>query len=137
VSWLVDTNVLSEPTQKSPEAKVVEWLREHAGDYYVSSVTIGELTFGIRRLPLGRKRRGLEAWLELTLDRLEGRILTLTNRIAMEWGGLMAQTEARGRRMPVADGQIAATARRHGLILVTDNTEDFKHCGVKVINPFS
>ena len=137
MSWLVDTNVLSKPTQKFPEAKVVEWLREQAGEYYVSSVTIGELTYGIRRLPSGQKRRSLEAWLELTLDRLEGRVLALNSRLATEWGCLTAEMEAHGRRMPVADGQIAATARRHGLTVVTDNVDDFKHSGVKILNPFA
>jgi predicted nucleic acid-binding protein len=136
VSWLVDTNVLSEPTQKHPEAKVVAWLRQHSGEYYVSTVTVGELTYGIRRLPAGSKRRNLEAWLELTLDRLEGRVLAFNHRIACEWGALMAELEARGQKMPTADGQIAATARRHGLTVVTDNTGDFKQSGVRLLNPF-
>ena len=136
MSWLVDTNVLSEPTQKHPEAKVVAWLREHAGEHYVSSVTVGELTYGIRRLPAGLKRRNPEVWLELTLDRLEGRVLALNTRIAGEWGALTAELEARGHKMPTADGQIAATVRRHGLTVVTDNTVDFKQSGVKILNPF-
>ena len=94
------------------------------------------MTYGIRRLPSGLKRRNLEAWLELTLDRLEGRVLAFNTRIAGEWGALMAELEAGGHRMPVTDGQLAATARRHGLTVVTDNTEDFKRSEVRVLNPF-
>ena len=48
----------------------------------------------------------------------------------------MAELEAGGHRMPVTDGQLAATARRHGLTVVTDNTEDFKRSEVRVLNPF-
>jgi hypothetical protein len=115
---------------------VLAWFRAHAGDYYVSSVTIGELTYGIERLPAGPKRRSLAEWLETTLDRLEGRVLAFNTRLAREWGRLLAETEARGHRLPVVDGQLAATARRHGLTVVTDNLEDFKHSGVKVLNPY-
>ena len=57
-------------------------------------------------------------------------------RIATEWGRLMAEMEAGGPRIPAADGQIAATARRHGLTVVTENTEDFKRSGVRLFNPF-
>jgi predicted nucleic acid-binding protein len=96
VSYLVDTNVLCEPTQKHPEVKVLQWLQEHAGDYYVSSLTIGEVVCGIERLDQGRKRRSLEAWLKITLDRLEGRVLAFNTRIAIEWGRLVAQLEPRG-----------------------------------------
>jgi toxin FitB len=136
VSYLVDTNILSEPTQKFPETTVLAWLEAHAGQYYVSSVTLGEIIFGIERLPRGPKRRNLEVWLQATLARLQGRVLTFNNRVAAEWGRLMAEAEARGHIMPVVDSQLAATARRHGLTVVTDNVDDFKHCGVRLLNPF-
>jgi len=136
VSHLVDTNVLSEPTQKTPEPKVLAWLRAHAGQYYVSSVTVGEIIYGIERLPHGPKRRNLELWLQITMARLQGRVLAFNSRVAAEWGRLMAEAEARGHVMPVVDSQLAATARRHGLTVVTDNVEDFKGSGVKVVNPF-
>jgi toxin FitB len=95
VSHLVDTNVLSEPTQKTPEPKVLAWLRAHAGQYYVSSVTVGEIIYGIERLPHGRKRHSLELWLQSTMARLQGRVLTFNSRVAAEWGRLMAEAEAR------------------------------------------
>ena len=69
MSHLVDTNVLSEPTQKAPEGKVLAWLRAHAGQYYVSSITVGEIIYGIERLPHGPKRRSLESWLQTTMSR--------------------------------------------------------------------
>ena len=92
--------------------------------------------YGIERLPQGLKRRRLEAWLQSALDQLEGRVLAFNSRVAQEWGRLVAEMEARGQRLPVADSQLAATARRHGLTVVTDNVDDFKGGGVKVLNPF-
>ena len=136
MSHLVDTNVLSEPTQETPEPKVLAWLHAHAGQYYISSVTVGEIIYGIERLPLGPKRRNLELWLQTTLARLQGRVLPFNSRVAAEWGRLMAEAEARGHVMPVVDGQLAATARRHRLTVVTNNVEDFRDSGVKVVNPF-
>jgi toxin FitB len=137
VNYLVDTNVLSEPTRKAPEAKVLGWLRAYAGQYYVSTLTLGEIIHGIERLPRGPKRRSLESWLQTTMARLQGRVLTFNSRVAAEWGRLMAEAEERGQLMPAVDSQLAATARRHGLTLVTDNIEDFKAAGVKLLNPFA
>ena len=71
-----------------------------------------------------------------TTQSLKGRILAFNTRIALEWGRLVAEMEARGHRMPVVDSQLAATARRHGLTVVTNNLADFRHSGVKVLNPF-
>lgn len=136
MSYLVDTNVLSESAKPIPQLKVLQWLRANADSTYVSSVSLGELAYGIERLTQGRKRRNLEAWLGATIQSLRGRILTFNTRVALEWGRLTAELEARGHRMPVADGQIAATARRHGLTVVTDNVDDFRPSGVRIVNPF-
>jgi toxin FitB len=136
MSYLVDTNVLSESAKIIPQLKVLEWLRANAERTYVSRITLGELAYGIERLPQGRKRRNLELWLRSLTQRLKGRILTFNARVALEWGRLVAEMEARGLRMPVADSQIAATARRHGLTVVSDNVEDFRPSRVPVLNPF-
>ncbi len=72
----------------------------------------------------------------MTTQSLKGRILSFNARIALEWGRLFAEMELRGHPMPVADSQIAATARRHGLTVATGNTNDFKNSGVRLFNPF-
>jgi len=136
MSYLVDMNVLSESTKATSALKVLTWLRANVEVTYVSSVSLGELAYGIERLPRGRKRRGLEAWLHATTERLKGRILSFNTRTALEGGRLVAQMESRGHRMPIADSQIAATAKRHGLTIVTADVEDFKASGVKVFNPY-
>jgi len=136
VSYLADTNVLSESAKKIPSLKVLEWLRANGDRIYVSSVSLGELAYGIELLPHGQRRRNLEAWLKVTTQSLKGRILSFNARIALEWGRLFAEMELRGHPMPVADSQIAATARRHGLIVATGNTDDFRNSGVRLLNPF-
>jgi toxin FitB len=136
VSFLVDTNVLCEPSRKTPDPKVVGWLQDHRTELYVSCLTLGELLHGVERLPPGKNRRRLEAWLEGTRQRLDGRILSFNVRTAEEWGRLLAELEKRGQPMPTVDSQIAATARRFGFIVVTDNTQDFRPAGVRLLNPY-
>lgn len=87
MSYLVDTNVLSESAKKTPAVKVLAWLRANADSIYVSSVSLGELAYGIERLPPGQRRRNLEAWLQRTAQSLKGRILSFNARSALEWGG--------------------------------------------------
>ena len=62
MSYLVDTNILSEPAKREPEATVVEWLRRHEGDLYVSTITIGEIRRGIERLADGKRKHQLREW---------------------------------------------------------------------------
>ena len=136
MNYLVDTNILSEPSRKTPDPGVVAWLREHRPEMYVSCLTLGELVHGLERLPPGPNRQRLAAWLEGTRQRLDGRILGFNPRLAEEWGRLLAELENCGQPMPTVDSQIAATARRYGMTVVTDNVEDFKHSGVRLLNPF-
>jgi predicted nucleic acid-binding protein len=134
VSDLVDTNILSEPQQKTPSLKVVDWLRANEATLYTSAIVIAELAFGIESLPTGPKRRRLEAWLRETMRRMRGRILAVNARVALEWGRLAVESKA--RPLPFRDSLIAATARRYKLTVATDNTRDFAHAGVKLVNPF-
>ena len=137
MNFLVDTNVLSESSKPVPDPKVAAWLLAHQDRTYVSSVSLGELAYGIERLQPGRKRVLLEAWLEATRQSLKGRVLAFNSAVALEWGRLMATLEKAGQPMPIVDSQIAATARRHGLTLVTENVADFKHSDVRLLNPFA
>jgi toxin FitB len=139
VSFLLDTNVLSEATKPQPDNAVKLWLHSVDEDLlFVSAVTLAELRFGIERLPLGARRSGLELWLRDSLTvRLGSRLLVVDSAVAYEWGTLQAQTEARGRRMNGMDCFLAATARVHGLIMVTRNTEHFSAVGCELFNPWS
>lgn len=136
MSYLVDTNIYSEPVKPKPEPKVVDWLRKHERDLYISTVTVGEIRSGIERLPEGKRKTQLRAWLQAICDCMKGRILSFNNSTAHVWGQLKAKWDKAGISVPSLDSQIAATAHRHGLTVVTRNTSDFDRTGVKVVNPF-
>jgi len=138
VSYLLDTNVVSEWTKPRPNPGVIEWLsRVDEDEVFLSVVTFAELRHGIERLPSGRRRRRLDEWLrgELAL-RFEGRIVLIDGAIADEWGRLVARQEARGRPIAAMDGLIAATAQVHALTLVTRNATDFQVSVKSVLNPW-
>ena len=136
MSWLVDTNVFSEPVKPKPDAKVVAWLRAHESELYVSTITIGEIRRGIERLPDGKRKTQLRAWLIALCDCMRGRILSYNTSTAHVWGQLKAKWDRAGLAIPSLDSQLAATAHRHGLTIVTRNLRDFAKTGVKVVNPF-
>ena len=136
MSYLVDTNVFSEPMKPKPEAKVIAWLRDHESALYVSTVSIGEMRRGIERLPAGRRKTQLRAWLVTLCDCMKGRVLSFNTSTAHVWGQLKAKWDAAGIAVPSLDSQIAATAHRHRLTIVTRNIADFAKTGVKWFNPF-
>lgn len=137
--YLLDTNVVSEWTKPRPNPRVVAWLAQVDEDQvFLSVVTFAELRHGIERLPAGRRRRELDAWLRLELpQRFEDRIALIDGAVADEWGRLVAQREARGRPIQSMDGLIAATARVHALTLVTRNAQDFQLSVKSVLNPWT
>lgn len=137
MSYLVDTNVLSELAKSKPDAQVVAWLRDHEQELYVSTVTIGEIRRGIEGLPAGKRKEGLLAWLNGLCKRMEGRILSFNTSTAHVWGQSVATWEKSGVIVPSLDSQIAATAHRRSLTIVTRNTSDFQRTGIKLLNPFS
>jgi predicted nucleic acid-binding protein len=136
LSFLVDTNVLSELAKPNPDSKVVAWLRDNEPKLYVSTITIGELSKGIESLPTGKRKTSLQTWLTGICQRMEGRVLSFNTATAHVWGQLVARWEKSGHSVPALDSQLAATASRHGLTMVTRNVDDFKRTGVKLLNPF-
>jgi toxin FitB len=137
VNYLVDTNVLSEPKQKRPESKVVNWLKANEASLYTSVLVTGEIRYGIELLPANSaKRAELLKWHDELLDIMAGRVLSINARVADEWGRLQAEARAKNLVLPVVDSLLAATARRYQLVLATDNTRDFRGVGLKIVNPF-
>lgn len=137
MGYLVDTNIFSELARAQPNEKVVNWLRDHEQDLYVSTITIGEIRRGIEALPQGKRRTGLQSWLTGLCNRMEGRIVGFNTSTAHVWGQMLAKCDRKGMSLPTLDSQLAATAQRHGLTMVTRNVSDFKNSGVKLHNPFS
>jgi hypothetical protein len=134
VKYLVDANVLSEPTKPSPDARVVEWLRAHEAEMAVDPVILGELRFGILILPKGKKRMALERWFNAGVERLH--CLSWDADTGLKWAELLARLRKTGKAMPIKDSFIAATAMVHGMAVVTRNHIDFAKAGVRVIDPF-
>lgn len=138
MSFLLDTNAVSEWTKPRPNAGVVEWLAKVDEDeVFLSVVTFAELRHGIERLPAGVRRQRLDEWLRSELPlRFEGRIVGVDGAITDEWGRLVARREARGRPIHAMDALIAATAQVHGLTLVTRNAADFQAAVKSLLNPW-
>ena len=134
--YLIDTNVPSELIRPSPDPRVVAWIMHHR-ELHLSVVSVGELRRGFCLLPPGRRRTQMEAWFNLDLLPLvAGRVLPFTQSIAERWGVLGAECHLRGRPLALADGQIAATALEHNLVVVTRNEKDFQGLGLKLLNPW-
>lgn len=135
MKYLVDANVLSEPTKPSPDPRVVDWLQAHEPDIAVDPVILGELRFGILILPRGKKRMALERWFNAGAGRLH--CLPWDAGTGLKWAELLARLRKAGTAMPIKDSFIAATAIVYGLAVVTRNRSDFAKAGVRVIDPFA
>jgi predicted nucleic acid-binding protein len=139
MSFLLDTNVVSEWVKPSPDKGVVAWLAGADEDrLFISVVTLAELRYGIARMADGTRRRRLDLWLRQELPlRFEGRVLPIDDTVADGWGEVVAHCESVGRPIGAIDAFIAATIRVHGLTLVTRNTSDFEPIVRAVVNPWT
>jgi predicted nucleic acid-binding protein len=135
MSYLVDANVLSEPTRSDPDPRVVGWLGAHEAELFVDSIVLGELAIGVQSLPAGRKRSRLEVWFEALAQTIE--CLPWDLAVGRRWARLVVDLKRKGRPMPLLDGMIAATALTHDLTIVTRNAADFRKAGVRVFDPFT
>ena len=137
MKFLVDTNILSEPAKPQPAANVEAWIAHHEANFYTSALVIAEMLNGLERLIESSRKRDLKARIDALIDKLAGRILSFNVRVAREWVLLQSELRTHGHVMPWEDSIIAATARHHGLTLVTHNTSDFVHAGVRLFDPFT
>jgi predicted nucleic acid-binding protein len=135
VTYLVDANVLSEPTKPVPISKVVDWLIANEENLVVDSIILGELCVGILALPRGRKRTQLEQWFWDVVQTMD--CLPWDATISRRWAKLVVDLKQKGDSLPLLDSMIAATALQHDLTVATRNTRDFNRTGVKVLDPFA
>lgn len=137
--FLLDTNVVSESLKSRRHEAVADWLATHSiTDCYLSVMTIGELQHGISRLPAAGARRAelTRALHHLILVTFGDRVISFDVDAALAWGDIVATGIARGQKPPTVDSQIAATAKTHGLTLVTRNVRDFAQMGIDIVNPW-
>lgn len=133
MKYLVDANVLTEPTKIQPSPIVMEWLAAHDNHLLVNPIILGEVEYGIRLLPRGKKRTRLQAWFSGGVKRLNCVPIDLAT--AEHWSTILADPKGRGRVMPAKDSLIAATAIQHHLVVATRNILDFQQTGVPTVNP--
>jgi tRNA(fMet)-specific endonuclease VapC len=122
--YLLDTSIVSSPVSKVPDPGVLARLADHDAECAIAAPVWHELTYGCRRLPRGRRRAALEAYLEEVV-RPSFPILAYDEAAAAWHATERARLEGEGRPAPFVDGQIAAIARVNQLVLVTLNTKDF------------
>ena len=139
MSFLLDTNAISEVVKPRPNAGLLAWLAEADEDRtFLSVMTLMEVRYGVERMHAGEKRKRLEDWLDHDLQvRFEGRILAIDAGVADACGRLVARSESLGRPLETRDALIASTAEVHGLTLVTRNVSDFKPIVKNLLSPWS
>ena len=136
MAYLIDTNIISETMKPSPNAGVLKWMALNSEASYLSAISFGELSYGVRRLPEGRRKRNFQQWLNRVEELMSGRILAYNRQVAGTWAELQNNLIKEGQSIPAMDSLIAATADYYQLTLVTRNTKDFQATGVNLLNPF-
>lgn len=134
MSYLLDTNVISEARRRDCEPRVRQWLDSvPEDDLFLSVLVPGEVRRGIERLRARDPAQAetLERWLEVLPKHFADRILPVDGEVAEEWGRISA-----GDPIPVADGLMAATAKVHQMVFVTRNVADVARTGVPLLNPW-
>jgi predicted nucleic acid-binding protein len=138
--YLIDTNVISAgaPAKQAP-AELLAWMDAQSVQLWLSAVTVAEIEDGIaklRRDGAGRECEALTAWLEAVLHLYGERILPFDAATARIAGALSDRARGQGLAPGFADIILAATARRHGLVVLTRNLKDFAPLGVAALDPF-
>lgn len=135
MSYLIDTNVLSELVRRKPDARVTDWFENIADEaLHISVLTLGEIRKGVELLRDDARKEKLRLWLEHDFPAWFGaRVLGVDLAVSDRWGRLLAEME---RPVAAIDSLLAATALHHELRMVTRNTRDFDFPGLEVINPW-
>jgi toxin FitB len=139
VTFLLDTNVVSEWVKPRPDPGVITWLSDVDEDrVFISVITLAELRNGVASLPLGRRRDRLDIWLSHDLPtRFAERILPVDSLIADSWGRISATAKNAGLSIHAMDAFLAATAHVHQLTLVTRDIADFNGTETPILCPWS
>ena len=133
--YLLDTNVISELTKTPPNPNILAFLSTE-DDLWIPVIALYELEYGLRLLPAGRRRDGLESTIAAFIAGYEERILPLNREAAEHAGSMRAQAHRSGRRMTMGDALVAGTAKAHNLSIATRNVADFDYLDVALANPW-
>jgi predicted nucleic acid-binding protein len=133
---VADTNVLSEPLKKAPDQRVLSWLRDNGPILALTTITVSELLYGVQRLPVGRRRAGLEAAVDRLIASARDRLLGYDEEAARLHASLRVARGAEGRVTSLEDGMIAAIALAYDAQVATRNVAHFEGFGLDVVNPW-
>ncbi|WP_081058678.1 type II toxin-antitoxin system VapC family toxin [Burkholderia cepacia] len=136
---LVDTNVISEPLRREPNAAVIEWLdAQNVETLFLAAISLAEIRLGLAVLPEGRRREWLHQSIEQrVLPLFRGRILPFDDTASKAYASLRARARAAGVAIAPSDGFIAGTAEANGLIVATRDVTPFEAMGIRVIDPWA
>lgn len=139
MSYLLDTNIVSELSKTAPNEKCIHWLKARKGQCSLTTITVAELRYGIERLPEGKRKATAEKEWRFLAEDYSGRFFDFDGPAAIEWGRYVAELEAQfgsdwWKQFDLRDTQIAAIAREYGLTVVTRNVKHFPLCPTE--NPF-
>lgn len=139
MSFLLDTNIISEGAKPRPDPGVMDWLASMDEEQmFLSIVSLAELRHGVERMDKGGRKEALDIWLtEQLAPRFEERLLPVDIDTADQWGRIVARSQAMGRPIGAMDAFIAAHAQQHDLTLVTRNISDFEATGIRLFNPWT
>ena len=135
---ILDTNIISEMMKSLPSQNLMTWVdQQNVNELFVTTITIGEIVYGLNALPSGNRRKMLEDAFNLTMSgAFEYRVLDFDALSAHRYGRLMADRKKMGKPLSILDGQIAAIAHVNGFKIATRNICDFSDCGLELIDPF-
>jgi predicted nucleic acid-binding protein len=125
VSYLLDTNTVSELMKPAPDAAVLSWVELHENECFLSAITVGEIEKGIALLPTGRRKNQLQQFFQIFMQEVDARVLSFDVVVAHRWANLTSASQRKGRTLSVLDSMIEATALHWDLTVVTRNTSDF------------
>ncbi len=136
---IIDTNVLSEVLKVEPDPRVLVWLKgQPLSSLFTTTVTRGEILYGIRLLPDGKRRRGLwDAALAIFHEDFDGRVLSFDADAADAFAEIGAARRAAGKPISQFDAMIGGMARSRGASIATRNVRDFEDCGIDVVDPWT
>lgn len=136
---ILDTNVLSEAVRPQPSRAVLRWLSaQPVAQLFTTTISEGEILFGLALLPKGRRRDALQqAARQMFAEDFANRVLPFDSAAAQEFAAVAAERRQQGRPIATLDVQIAAIARSNGARLATRNVADFAGCGIEIVDPWS
>ena len=135
---ILDTNAVSELMKPSPHPAVRDWVLARNGrELFTTSITLAEILYGIARLPAGRRKEHLRSTASELFATFSDRVLAFDAVSSASYADIVRGRDKRGMPIDGFDAQIAAICRAQGASLATRNVKDFRHTGVKVIDPWS